>query len=441
MFNKNRPFRLALSFFFLTLLVSLSGLSAKPNEQVYTVPMVPNVQLVDATRYVTDEAGTLTMDEEAELNKRIAALRRNYGVEAAVVVLPSIGHRDIEGFATELFRTWGLGKKDQNNGLLFLLVMDQRAVRIEVGYGLEGDLPDITVGRIQRKYMFPAFREEAYGRGLIDALGATDDVLSGSSDIEKELLDAGGEEGGSMARLFLILYLILCVVTYISLVGSVRASMKKGRARGETAMAQKLRFEEQKKNHGSCLSFVFLPGLLLFYLWATIYGKNLNKAAAICPNCHNENTLYALKGVDRRSLLNAGQQCEEQIGSRRYSVYRCTACTHQELIGIDIAKTKYSICPKCSYRTVSAIEGKEQYVLVHGRRYLRRLYRCEYCGHSYTKDEKAKDEQSNAAGAAVAAGILGGILGGGRGGGRSGGFGGGGFGGGSSGGGGATGRW
>ena len=86
------------------------------------------------------------------------------------MALPSIGYDEIEDFATSLFNTWGIGEADIDNGILVLLVLDQRAIRIEVGYGMESTFPDALCMSIIQHSMIPHFKEGKYSIGLTKAL-------------------------------------------------------------------------------------------------------------------------------------------------------------------------------------------------------------------------------------------------------------------------------
>ncbi|MEM8120317.1 TPM domain-containing protein, partial [Morganella morganii] len=76
------------------------------------------------------------------------------------------GTLDIEAFSDKLFQAWKLGRKAVDDGLLLVVAKDDRRMRIEVGYGLEGTITDIDAGRIIREYMTPAFRQQDYAGGL-----------------------------------------------------------------------------------------------------------------------------------------------------------------------------------------------------------------------------------------------------------------------------------
>lgn len=127
-------------------------------QPAYTVETVPNVK-VSENRLVSDPGKVLGDGTVARLDRQLAELESSTTSQVAVVVLPSIGTQDIFQFAQELFTAWGIGQASNDNGLLILVVMDQRTVRFHTGRGLEGILPDVVCKRIQEEYMVPLFRE------------------------------------------------------------------------------------------------------------------------------------------------------------------------------------------------------------------------------------------------------------------------------------------
>ena len=124
----------------------------------YRVGDVPNPRMMCAGCYVTDEVGVLSPDVVNELNAKLSALERQTSAEVAVVVLPSIVGDDETSFAYELASGWGVGKRGRNNGLLFLYVVDIRAMRFETGTGLEGILPDAYLNQLLNEGVFPLMR-------------------------------------------------------------------------------------------------------------------------------------------------------------------------------------------------------------------------------------------------------------------------------------------
>lgn len=98
--------------------------------------------------YVQDFAHVLNETEKAELNRLGRSIEDQTTAQVAVLTVPTIGDRPIQEFANEAFRKYGIGRKKENNGVLLVLAMKEREVRIDVGYGLEGRIPDGKAGRI-----------------------------------------------------------------------------------------------------------------------------------------------------------------------------------------------------------------------------------------------------------------------------------------------------
>ena len=116
--------------------------------------------------YVLDQANVISSDTEALIINTSQELHRLTKAQVAVVTLNTLDDRPIEEVALGILREWKLGDKELNNGLLVLLVPSEHQARIEVGYGLEGVLPDAKTGRIQDEYMLPDFEAENYDQGL-----------------------------------------------------------------------------------------------------------------------------------------------------------------------------------------------------------------------------------------------------------------------------------
>ena len=118
--------------------------------------------------YIVDTAGMTSAEDAAQIAKIGAELREKTKAEIVVVTVSTLGDADIETYATELFRTWGIGDKQMNNGVLLLIAKDDRAFRIEVGYGLEGAITDGYAGSVLDA-MKGAFRNENYSPAILEA--------------------------------------------------------------------------------------------------------------------------------------------------------------------------------------------------------------------------------------------------------------------------------
>ncbi len=144
-----------------------------------SVADIPNVHVSDRSRYVSNPDGVLSERAERQLNNMLAGLWERTSAEVVVVAVADIDRPDdIDGFATDLFEEWGIGKSDRDNGLLILVARNSRKAVIRTGQGMEGVLPDIVAGRILRNKMFPLFREGNYDGGVMAATQEVGRVVS-----------------------------------------------------------------------------------------------------------------------------------------------------------------------------------------------------------------------------------------------------------------------
>ena len=140
-----------------TVLGVLIALAALASAQ----PAVPPL-----TGRVVDRADILEPHIEASLTQRLAQFEDSTRAQVAVLTIPSLEDAVLEEYATEVFRTWGLGQADANNGVLLLIARDDRKLRIEVGFGLEGDLTDARAGQIIRNVIVPRFKTGDFNSGV-----------------------------------------------------------------------------------------------------------------------------------------------------------------------------------------------------------------------------------------------------------------------------------
>lgn len=133
------------------------------------------------TQHVTDLTGTLTTTQVGQLDAQLRALEKTKGAQVIVLMVPTTGDQDIESYTLAVAEANQVGRKGIDDGLLLLVAKDDRRVRYEVGYGLEGAIPDAATARITREYLAPKFRNNDYFGGISDALGALTGLIRGEA--------------------------------------------------------------------------------------------------------------------------------------------------------------------------------------------------------------------------------------------------------------------
>ena len=166
------------------------------------------------TGRVVDQANVLNTAEEARLSDRLRDLETKTSTQLVVVTLSSLRGSPIEDWGLALGRSWGIGQKGKDNGVLLVVAPNDRALRIEVGYGLEGTLPDATADAIIRNVIVPRFKAGNMAGGISDGVDAILAVLSGTG---KEFTPSRGEVIGQTLSewvpvLFVVMFIILVVI-------------------------------------------------------------------------------------------------------------------------------------------------------------------------------------------------------------------------------------
>ncbi len=165
--------------------------------------------------YVTDNAKVLPPAEVDQLTSLIQSLEKSTTVEIAIVTVPTLEGTTIEEYAVEAFEKSGIGKKDVDNGLLIVLAPNDRQYRIEVGYGLEGVLPDITARQIGVKVMEPYFKEGINGQGLIAGVQTMAQYIEGNPEVVSKYRSSQVQP--EKIKLYAIIAFILFFIVFSSL--------------------------------------------------------------------------------------------------------------------------------------------------------------------------------------------------------------------------------
>jgi uncharacterized protein len=262
---------------------------------------------------VNDYAKLLTVDDAADTWMLLADLKRETGIEAIVVTIDSIGYYDtgdetVEAFATNLFNAWGIGDREREDGVLILVSVKDRAVRIELGSGLRGYSSDMQ--RVIDEHMLPSFERGDYSSGIREGVQAVVDVLADAelsehtptsrpaSDIEPTPLpvDAGSANLGGLNAIAVV---------------SGAATLAGGAAFG---LKQYLRYRRRR-----------------------------------CPNC--QAVMARLDKGSAEAYLDDGQKAEVSLNAMDYDVWQCPSCGEREVHGYRRWFSPVKKCPHCGYRT------------------------------------------------------------------------------------------
>jgi len=228
--------RFALSLLFLFLI----GL---PSAWALSVPEKPE-------GYVSDYAGMISPPVRAQLETQLAQFERDTSNQIVVVTFPSLEGESLEDFSIRPAEKWKIGQKEKNNGIIFLIFKNDRKMRIEVGYGLEGALTDAQSGIILDQIVKPRFREGNFDQGIID--GVHNIILATKGEFK------AADANQSDNAIILAIILIGCLIAFIT--DSIRYGMYRSS-------------HKTYKKRYSFLEWWFLFSILLLVLRAIVESK------------------------------------------------------------------------------------------------------------------------------------------------------------------------
>lgn len=185
---------------------------------------------------VVDAADLLSPAQEAALDAKLAALQQATTRQLVVATIPDLQGHDIADYGTQLGRHWGIGQSEANNGVILIVAPNERRMRIEVGYGLEGIMTDALSGRIIRDDITPHFRDNDYPGGIeagVDAIIAQ--LQAPPEAAEQRAMQAaeaerGREDGSPWPLIFWLVILFFIVIPLIA--RSLPGHRYRGRRRG-----------------------------------------------------------------------------------------------------------------------------------------------------------------------------------------------------------------
>ncbi len=291
-----------------------------------------------ADRFLNDFADVLTLNQEAEIRAKLVEVHRNNDIEFTVLTINSLqdyGHDGkIEPYATALFNTWGVGDASRNDGVLMLVAVSDRVIRIEVGagYGLELNTP---MQLIIDRTILPRFRERDMPEG----------ISAGVSDVIDEVT------------------------------GRNRRAREAAELAAETVPVQPSIFER-------------IPGWL-YGVFTAILGAGgvflrrwLRHRPRICPNDSSKMERMLEEWDDQH--LQPGQITEERLKSVDYDVWKCMRCDHMTIEAYKGWFSRYSACRSCGYKTVESDSTILESATRHSTGLKRVDYSCLHCQDTWS---------------------------------------------------------
>jgi len=187
------------------ILIFLIGFCAAAFAQQF--PPKPN-----PPKLVNDVADVLTPEQEAQLERKLVAYDDSTSNQVTIVTIRTLNDYPIEEYALKLFRDWGIGNKKTNNGVLILAVIDDRKLRIEVGYGLEGAIPDITANHIIQEDIAPNFRKGDYYEGFNAASESIIKAAQGEYTAPEGYRKRNDGGGGGRILAMIVAFIVIIII-------------------------------------------------------------------------------------------------------------------------------------------------------------------------------------------------------------------------------------
>jgi len=166
----------------------------------------------ELTNPVVDKADIINAADESSLNNYLTTISDSTGTQIAVLTIPSLEGEDLEGYSMKVVEDWKLGQKDEDNGVLLLVSYEDRKIRIEVGYGLEGTLTDAKSGLIIRNVIAPNFQNGDYSEGIVEGVESIAGFLGLDTTIDVTEIETEKKTkntGFAVGIIFLLFYLFV----------------------------------------------------------------------------------------------------------------------------------------------------------------------------------------------------------------------------------------
>ena len=367
---------------FLTLLVALAALL--PPLQAETPEEVVNPRRADGS-FVSDGGGVLSPEYRTLIDGVCRELQAKTTAELAVVTVANLGGQPIDMFAEQVFRRFGIGAAGKDNGLLLLCSRDDRFVRLEVGYGLEGDIPDALAARLLERGALPQLHAGRFGRGLF--LAARDVAIQAAGDASLAIAEPTawpaeaepprrrnapppkkkGKWDPLRSSLYfgggILAFALLAIALTMARFNKARGRAARARIAGGTPASVILAWI------GGVISFFLVlgfgkdfltpfvamlaaPGLATFGRLFTgrVLKRKVDSYHLPCSKCGAAMDMAADSEDD--VMLSTEEAAEERAGGMDYEFWRCPKCNADEKLAIKLGKA--AKCPQCRRRTLTS---------------------------------------------------------------------------------------
>jgi uncharacterized protein len=195
---------------------------------------------LEPTGYVVDAAGLLQDSTKTRITAIAKELDEKTDAQIAVALVPSIAPLEIEEYANHLFRKWGVGNKKANTGILLVVAQKERRVRFEVGYGLEGLLPDGRVGGILRSNVVPYLKQDDWDDGVLAGVVAVAAIVAQDRGVTLASLagaqpppeSGGDDDSGGNGKLPPVVVIVIGFIIFIIVMNAIARSSGSKRGSG-----------------------------------------------------------------------------------------------------------------------------------------------------------------------------------------------------------------
>lgn len=367
---------------FLLILLALAALL--PPLGAETPEEVVNPRRADNS-FVSDGGGVLSPEYRALIDGVCRELQAKTTAELAVVTVANLGGQPIDMFAEQVFRRFAIGVAGKDNGLLLLCSRDDRSVRLEVGYGLEGDIPDALASRLLEREALAQLSDGRFGRGLF--LAARDIAVQAAGDVSLAIAEPTAwpteaeppkpkevpqpKKKGKWDPLRSSLYFGGGILAF-ALLASAFTVMRFNKARGRAARARIaggtpasvilawiggvasffLVLGFGKNFLTPLVAMLAAPGLATFGRLFTgrVLKRKVDSYHLPCTKCGGAMDMVADSEDD--VMLSTEEAAEEKAGGMDYEFWRCPKCGADEKLAVKLGKA--AKCPQCQRRTLKS---------------------------------------------------------------------------------------